>query len=72
MAHAPVDNVLIERLCQKPRLTATLLREHLDAHAARHERSEEHAPAMAPPDHAGAAALARYAGIGTEHREVAR
>jgi hypothetical protein len=74
VAHAPVDNGLIERLCQKPRLTATLLRDHLDAHAARRERSRDQASAraMAPPDAAGAAALAHYAGIGAEHREVAR
>jgi transposase len=74
VAHAPFDSGLIERLCQKPRLTATLLRDHLDAHAARRERSRDQASAraMAPPDAAGAAALAHYAGIGAEHREVAR
>ena len=74
VAHAPVDIGLIERLCEKPRLTATPLRDHLDAHAAPAERRGEQmaAMAMAPPERAGAAALARYAGIGTAHREVAR
>ncbi|MEY2989944.1 MAG: hypothetical protein RLZZ163_860 [Actinomycetota bacterium] len=74
-AHAPVDTALIERLCEKPRLTATLLRDHLDAHAARPERLQEAAPSMPvppPPGHANAAALARYAGIGAENREVGR
>ena len=70
MAHAPVDLALIERLCEKPRLTATLLRDHLDAHAARDERS---APIMLPrPDPATTGALARYANISAENREVGR
>jgi hypothetical protein len=73
-AHAPVDARLIERLCAKPRLTATLLRDHLDAHAAHPERlracSED--IAMTPPEHAAPGALARYAGIGAEHRAVGR
>ena len=69
-AHAPIDIALIERLCEKPRLTATLLRDHLDAHAARGERP---APIVLPrPDPATAGALARYANIGAENREVSR
>jgi transposase len=72
VAHAPVDIVLIERLCEKPRLTATLLRDHLDAYAARPERRREQAAAMAAPNPASTAALARYAGIGAENREVAQ
>jgi hypothetical protein len=74
VAHAPVDTGLIERLCQKPRLTATVLRDHLDAHAARCERTGAHTPAMTveASDTVGAAALARYAGIGADNREVVR
>jgi hypothetical protein len=74
VAHAPVDLMLIERLCEKPRLTATLLRDHLHAHAARPERRGQQNAAMAvpPPHPAGTKALARYAGIGAENREVAQ
>jgi transposase len=72
LVHAPVDIGLIERLCEKPRLTATLLRDHLHAHAARPEQRREQVAAMAAPQRAGAEALARYAGIGAENREVAQ
>lgn len=73
-AHAPVDTSLIARLCEKPRLTATLLRDHLDAHAARPGHLTETAMAIVVPhpDPANAAALARYAGIGAANREVGR
>jgi len=73
-AHAPVDTALIERLCEKPRLTATLLRDHLDARAACPERLRERAEeiVIAPPDRVASGALARYAGIGAENREVGR
>jgi hypothetical protein len=64
-AHAPVDIALIEHLCEKPRLTATLLRDHLDAHAARPERLGERTLdiVIPPPDRTSPGALARYAGI---------
>jgi len=73
-AHAPIDIALIEHLCKKPRLTATLLRDHLDAHAARpeHLRASPAAIVIPPPDRAGTGALAHYAGIGAENREVGR
>ena len=73
-AHALVDTLLIERLCEKPRLTATLLRDPLDAHAARPERLRDSAAeiVIAPAHRANAEALARYAGIGAANREVDR
>ncbi len=69
-AHAPVDIALIERLCEKPRLAATLLRDRLDAHAARPERIEQ--IVMPLPDRVVPEALARYAGIGAENRQEGR
>jgi transposase len=72
-AHAPLDVALIEQLCEKPRLTATRLREYLDAYAAHPEQLRSPAPAAAPDasSRTANAALARYADIGAANREVA-
>lgn len=76
-AHAPADIALIERLCEQPRLSATRLREWLQAHAAQPERlseqSAEHsdsAPGANASASANSDALAGYARIGADNREA--
>ena len=67
-AQEALDLALIEHLCEKPTLTATRLREYLDAYAAHPERWRETTSAMTRP--CGAAAnspLARYGQVGADH-----
>lgn len=68
-AHQPISLGLIAVVCDKPRLTATALRDYLAAYTAHPERlTAPNAEACAPQSHptspAGASPLARYAGIG--------
>lgn len=77
-AHADLDPALIESLCEKPYLSARMLREYLEAYAAHPERlctaagagvdAYSRAGPCNPPD--AGTSLARYAGIGFENREV--
>ena len=73
-AQPDVPEAVLERLCDRPCLTATALRDQLLAYAAHPERLD--APAAEPPPHPlgppGASPLARYASVGAERRrEVA-
>ena len=70
-AHKDLDLTLIEPLCEKPRLSATLLRDYLDAYVAHPERLQNESRAVQNQDPATVAALARYAGIGVAIQEMA-
>jgi len=70
VAHPGVPETVLDRVCDRPCLTATGLRDYLLAYAAHPERLET--PAMEPHPHPlgppGTSPLARYAGIGAERR----
>jgi transposase len=72
-AQPDVPEAVLERLCDRPCLTATGLRDYLLAYAAHPERLD--APAAEPPHPLGppgTSPLARYASVGAERRsEVA-
>lgn len=78
-AYEELEPALIEYLCEKPYLSARMLREYLGAYTAHPERlnTERGAggdgdPRAEPATPAGAdASLARYAEIGADNREVA-
>ena len=74
-AQQPLRLDLVAAVCDKPRLTATALRDWLAAYASHPERlagPDTVAPTPPPPAHRpDASPLARYADIGaTRHREV--
>ena len=76
-AYATLDPALIEHLCEKPRLSATRLRDYLEAYTAHPERfnpplniPQDTAPTASEPQasHDGPSPLARYATIGADNR----
>lgn len=64
-AHQPLAAGLVESVCERPRLTATGLRDYLSAYAAHPERLAAAPPPASPP---GASPLGPYAGIAPDNR----
>jgi hypothetical protein len=64
-AHQPLATDLVETLCDRPRLTATGLRDYLSAYSAHPERL---APAPQPASAPGPTPLGPYAGIAPDNR----
>jgi transposase len=78
-AHEDLDPTMITYLCEKPYLSARMLREYLEAYGAHPERlCTAFGPGVGADSRAGPCkppgadtSLARYAGIGADNREVA-
>jgi hypothetical protein len=64
-AHQPLATDLVETLCDRPRLTATGLRDYLGAYSAHPERLAPAPPPASPPE---PTPLSRYAGIAPDNR----